>query len=544
MMTDMNIAEELRGIVSDVLDDPQTLEAASQDASLFHITPEVVVAPKTVEEIRRLVRYASAKNDVSLTVRSGGTDMSGGALTESIVINVSKHINKLKHIRSGQATVQPGMFYRDFEVETLKHNLLLPSYPASRNLCTVGGMVANNSAGEKTLMYGKTAKFVKSLRVVLSDGNEYEIRPLSAKEAQAKMSETSFEGNLYRTLATIISENEDVIRQATPTVSKNSSGYDLWDVWDGETFDMTKLFVGSQGTLGIITEITFDLITPKKHSQMLVLSLKTLKDVPEIVARLLKFKPESMESYDRQTLKLALKYFPEMIKQMKSVQTLSLLTQLIPDIGLFIRGGIPHLMVLAEFTGDDEAEIKDRMKQAQAAVKDLVAASRVTTSAQDAEKYWVIRRESFNLLRNKMRGLQTAPFIDDFIVEPKFLPEFMPKLEAILSEYNIFFTIAGHVGEGNFHIIPLMDLSNPIQRAIIPELSKKVYDLVFAYGGSMSAEHNDGLIRSHYLPQMFGKNMYKLFEEVKHLFDPKNIFNPGKKVNSDWKYALAHIKKG
>lgn len=206
-----------------------------------------------------------------------------------------------------------------------------------------------------------------------------------------------------------------------------------------------------------------------------------------------------------------------------------------------LKSGFPNLVLIAEFTGDDESEIVRRAHAAEAAVENIVAAARVTESEQEAEKYWTIRRESFNLLRKKVKNLKTAPFIDDFIVQPRHLPEFLPKLNAILGEYDIFFTVAGHVGDGNFHIIPLMDMSNPRQRNIIPELSQRVYDLVLKYDGSITAEHNDGLIRSPYIEQMFGPKMYKLFEEVKQIFDPKNIFNPGKKVHSSKQYALAHL---
>ncbi len=145
------------------------------------------------------------------------------------------------------------------------------------------------------------------------------------------------------------------------------------------------------------------------------------------------------------------------------------------------------------------------------------------------------------MLRHHVQGKKTAPFIDDFIVQPKYLPEFLPKLAIILEKYNIDYSIAGHVGNGNFHIIPLMDLKDEKQHALIPKVSKEVYDLVFRYNGSSTAEHNDGLVRSHVLEQMYGKKMYTLFEKTKKIFDPKNIFNPGKKVNSDWKWALKHI---
>jgi FAD/FMN-containing dehydrogenase len=165
----------------------------------------------------------------------------------------------------------------------------------------------------------------------------------------------------------------------------------------------------------------------------------------------------------------------------------------------------------------------------------------LTKSREEAEKYWVIRRESFNLLRQKMKGMRTAPFIDDFAVHPDDLPKFLPELYKILDKYNLTYTTAGHMGDANFHIIPLMDLTKINSKKIISELMDQVYKLVLDYHGTITAEHNDGLIRSSYLEMMFGKEVYKLFEETKKIFDPLNIFNPGKKVNSSLSYAMDHL---
>lgn len=186
----------------------------------------------------------------------------------------------------------------------------------------------------------------------------------------------------------------------------------------------------------------------------------------------------------------------------------------------------------------------DKIKKYQKDVSDkFEIKTRITTSEKDAQKYWLIRRESFNLLRKHVKGKKTAPFIDDLIVRPEYLPEFLPKLNAILDQYKNYmtYTIAGHPGDGNFHIIPLMDLSDSKSKQIIPELSEKVYDLVLDYHGSITAEHNDGLIRTPYLEKMYGPEVYKLFEKTKQIFDPKNIFNPRKKVGSDMNYAMEHI---
>ena len=169
---------------------------------------------------------------------------------------------------------------------------------------------------------------------------------------------------------------------------------------------------------------------------------------------------------------------------------------------------------------------------------------RVAHNERAARKYWVIRHESFNLLRKKIRGMRTAPFIDDFVVPPSTLPEFLPKLQEILSHYDLIYTVAGHVGDGNFHIIPLIDPKRSDGPKIIDELSHKVYDLVLSYKGSITGEHNDGLVRTPYVEKMFGREMNNLFVEVKKIFDPLNIFNPGKKVGMTFAEAMKHLDLG
>lgn len=205
---------------------------------------------------------------------------------------------------------------------------------------------------------------------------------------------------------------------------------------------------------------------------------------------------------------------------------------------------MPKLVCLIEFEEDSQEEVDDKVKMLNEKLKTFPVKTKIASTEQEAKKYWLIRRESFNLLRHKVAGKQTAPFIDDLIVKPEFLPEFLPKLHAITDKYKLLNTIAGHVGDGNFHIIPLMVLSNEEDRKKIPACMDEVINLVLEYKGSITAEHNDGLIRSPYILKMFGAEVYKLFEEVKNIFDPKNIFNPGKKVGANLEYAFRHMKRG
>jgi len=541
----MPLTDDLKKVINgDVLIDGPALEKYSHDASLFEILPKAAVCPKDTEDVKNLVRFASQSDGAfSLTARSGGTDMSGGALTESVVVDFSKYFNQIKSIGDGSAVVEPGVFYRDFEKATLEKNLLLPTFPASRDICTVGGMVANNAGGEKTLAYGKTEDYILQLKAVLADGNEYSFRPISKAELDIKTQQQNFEGEVYRKLYELIINNYGLIKKSKPNVSKNSAGYYLWNVWDGESFDLTKLLVGSQGTLGLVTEIKFRLIAPKPYSQLAVIFLKDLQPLVEVAKAVMHFQPESFESFDDHTLKLVVRFLPSLIRILRPKNIFKLFWQFLPEMRMTLTGGFPKLVLLAEFTGDSEEEISRRLQDLGQSLSMGPVQFRIITDSEEMKKYWTIRRESFNLLRKHIKHKRTAPFIDDFIVRLESLPEFLPKLNAILDRYQLTYTIAGHVGDANFHIIPLMDLSDPGTHEVIEKLSDEVYNLVLEFKGSITAEHNDGLIRSPYLKKMYGEEIYRLFEETKKIFDPKNIFNPGKKVGASLQYAFDHLVK-
>lgn len=531
-------------LAGEVTSSREVLKQYSRDASLFTVRPQLIVYPRDASDIMQLVRYIAShpRTRISLTARSGGTDMSGGPLNDSIIVDVSRHLNRLLTLGPGYATVQPGMPYHDFEAATLPHKLLLPSYPASREICTVGGMVANNAGGEKSLTYGKTERFVTALKVVLSDGREHSFRKLSLAELQRKLKLRTAESSIYRRVWQLVDQHRELIQRAKPNVSKNSTGYNLWNVYDATTqkFDLTQLFVGAQGTLGIITEITFRLITPKPHTQLLTIFLNDLKPLAAIVQRTLAYQPESFESFDSHTFKLTARFLPALVRSLKAKNSLALAWQFLPEIATVLTGGTPALLLLAEFAGETPAEVRLRAEAAAAALQSFNVKTRLA-SPKEARKYWIMRRESFNLLRHHLHGQRTAPFIDDVVVRPQQLPEFLPRLNEIMSQYNLTYTITGHIGDANFHIIPLMDVSRPDADDIIEELSAKVYELVFSFNGSMSGEHNDGLVRSHYLAKMYGPEVYRLFVAVKNIFDPDNIFNPGKKVGSSWEYAKKHL---
>lgn len=524
-------------VKGDVADDAQTRAQYSRDTSIFTRTPELVIFPKDAEDVSAVVRYVAGEKSngtaISITPRSAGTDMTGGDLTDSVSLVFTKYMNSILEVGNNYAVTEPGVYYRDFEKATLlQSGSVLPSYPASREWCAMGGIVANNSGGELTLRYGKTAQYVKELDVVLSDGSQVTLRPLSAAELEHKKSLHTFEGEVYRKTHELLLNHANEIAQAKPTVTKNSAGYALWDIIDTTrgTFDLTKLFTGSQGTLGIITKETLGLVKPKEKRAMLVVFLTDIHILPEIVKRVLQYTPESFESYDDQTFGLAVRFIPQILTHLGIRKMLSLFVAFLPEMWAVLTGGIPKLVLMAEFAENTGEEALEQAQKARAALEGLAVRTKLARSEAQVAKYWTIRRESFNLLRKNLKGRYAAPFIDDIVVHPDDYPTFLPELHKLLEGHKFIYTIAGHIGDGNFHIIPLEDMSDPDARLEITELMPKVFSLVAKYKGSITGEHNDGIIRTPYLPLMYGEHMCQLFAEVKRIFDPLGILNPGKKV--------------
>jgi len=535
-------------IEGDVSVEQNDLELHSRDTSIFKVMPKAVVYPKNSSDIRKLVKWASEnkKSDpsLSLTARSAGSDMSGGPLNESVIVDVTRYLKNIIEIGNDFAITEPGVYYRDFEKEVAKQGLLFPPYPASKNICAMGGIVANNAGGEKSLEYGKTERYVEELKIVLSDGNEYTLKSLNLNELEQKKSEQTFEGEVYRSMHRLVDSNSELLKKSKPDVSKNSAGYYLWNIWDGKTFDLTKLFVGSQGTLGIITQAKLKLVKPKEHSALVVMFLKDLRSLGDIVMTTLKYKPTSLESYDDKTFSVAMKFLPQLVGQLGG-NLITLFFKFIPELMMVLTGGVPKLVLIAEFEGDDEVSVREAADRTQnEIVSNFKLKTHIVIKKSEAEKYWTVRRESFNLLRKHAGTKHTAPFIDDVVVHPKQLPEFLPRLSKLMEPYpNLLYTIAGHAGDANFHIVPIMDFHNPENRKAITELSEKVYDLVAEMHGSITAEHNDGIIRTPYLSKMYSPEVIRLFEETKKIFDPLNIFNPGKKVGGSKEYLMAHVVK-
>ena len=552
----MNLKLEISKLIKgDVVDDEETKSLYSHDASLFELEPRVVVFPKDSEDVCKLIEYVNSKKknnpDLSITGRGAGTDMSGGAINNSIILDFKKYFTKIESIDNKKmiSRLQPGVMFKDFDEEAKEKDVLMPTYPASRDLCTVGGMVANNSGGEKSIEFGKAEDFVNELEVVFADGVNRVVKPITKKELDKKMKQKDFEGKVYRELFDLIDSNYDLIQKAKPNVSKDSTGYHLWRVWDRDTgiFDLTQVIVGSQGTLGLVTNIEFRMTNARTEEGLLVIFLKNTDTLGELIKKIVAKKPSRFESFDDNTLLLSIKFMPKFYKLLGFKKFILLLINLIPD-GLLLLRGVPRLILMVSIKGNSEEEVATKIRNLHNELKKdqkrfAISGFEEAPKERQGEKFWIMRRYSFQILRSSVKDKHTAPFIDDLIVPPEHLPEFLPKLRKIILKYKLFATIAGHMGDGNFHIIPLMNIELAKERHKLFPAMKEVNELVLKYGGSISGEHNDGMIRGPWLEEMYGKEMFAILDKVKDIFDPKGIFNPHKKTRATWEYSWNNIRK-
>ncbi|MFZ2126379.1 MAG: FAD-binding oxidoreductase [Candidatus Microsaccharimonas sp.] len=539
---------QLRAIFKgEVLTDKVTKEAYSHDASIYELVPDAVVVPKDSQDIQKLVtfvnKHKSLHPHLALTPRSAGTDMSGAAIGSSLVIDMTQHFSKIKSLKGTLLNVQPGVFMRDIDPYLAAKQLMLGCVPASRAICTIGGMVANNAGGEQSLRYGNTERSVRELKVVLADGKEYTVKPLTKRQLEMKIKEKTYEATLYRQVYELIEANYDLIKNARPHVNKNSMGYNLWSVWDRGTgiFDLTHLFSGSQGTLGIITDIVIEAVPKAIHTGLLLIYLPSIKHLGDIIPAVMKHNPATFEGFDDITFNLGIKYFSTFKKQLGMKEWLRQQTWLLGSVAKF-RGHLPNILLMVEFEGNTREEVYTKISKLHDDLKQYKVKMDIEGDEASSAPFWQIRRAALSLLRNRVKDKYASPFIDDMTVQPKYLPQFVPELRRIIRKYKLPATIQGHFGDGNFHIIPLMNIAGTKDQAKLEPVMRELIPIVLKYGGTMAGEHNDGMVRGPWLPSVFGEPMYQLFKQTKEIFDPLYIFNPHKKTDASWDYSMDHIR--
>lgn len=493
------------------------LDYFSTDGSVFTIRPQGVVYPKNTADVVATVKYVNELHEkgtkVGITPRGRGTDQAGGALGDGIMIAFPAHMNKLLRLQKETAVVQPGLIYQNFQDVLHSHGRFLPPYPSSIHYASLGGAVANNACGEKTLKYGGTRDWVKELEVVLADGSVIRTRRLNKRELNRKKGLMTLEGEIYRGVDNLIMDNKAIIEASGPHTSKNSAGYALKNVKhkDG-SFDLTQLFIGSQGTLGVFTEATIATAPFNPQTTLVVGFFDSLEKAGEAVLQLEKLKPSAMEVVDYYLLDFLREHYPATVEGV------------IPD-------EIPKIVVLIEFDNKSQLQQSLLARRTTRVLRKYATSFRVETEHQHQEKLWNIRHSAASAIWHTEGNKKALPIIEDGVVPIEKMPEFLEQTYKLLKKYNLKMAVWGHAGNANFHMQPWMDLSKLKDRKMVFDLMDDFYSMVIKMGGSTCGEHNDGLLRAPYLKKLYGSEVYDLFLEVKKICDPNNLLNPRIKFN-------------
>lgn len=522
------------------------LDAYSTDESIFSIRPQVVLQPKN----RRDVEIATATiaeqtkrfDSLSLTPRAAGTGLGGGSLTDSIIIDVCAHLNNIGEVIEKKNKItfscEPGAMWRDVEKKLKAHNAYLPPYPASKDICSVGGSVANNAAGPDSLRHGHCADWVESMDVVLHDGHTYTIKPLTLREYNLLVKQNHEHARIAREIFELIAKNEKEIKAGQPKTKKNSAGYPLWSVMPqgvakfkkGEgTFDLTRLISGSQGTIGIITNLIMRAEPIPKNTSLLVLPIFDLEDAADCIVKALKYNPINVEIFDSLTFDLALRNPGFFKSRMSGTRYYRVMLSMYTMYHIRFRRKVPEFTIL--ITLDENTTNETPAPTIAKNISSNKAKAKLINNPIDIEMFWQIRRASYTLSKFQDTTKRPAAFLEDMTVPPENLSKFFIQIKRLLKEFNITAAVHGHGGNGHFHFYPLLDFTNKTTPALVEKMAEKFFDTAVKFKGNICGEHNDGIIRTPHLNKMFSKKMLDLFVSTEHIFDPNDIFNPGKKVN-------------
>jgi FAD/FMN-containing dehydrogenase/Fe-S oxidoreductase len=495
----------------------------STDASIYQIEPAGVVIPRTTQALATAVQIALEMR-VPITARGGGTSLSGQSIGAGLIIDCSKHLNSILHIdpTSHVARVQPGVILDDFNRALDNYGLHFGPDVATASRANLGGMIGNNSAGARSIVYGKTIDHVRRLRVILSDGSQAEFGPVGSAEWDRRAELRTLEGGIYRDVRRIVSQNRDEILKRFPKILRRVSGYNLdalaagpHDIESSRRPGLKDLIVGSEGTLAILTEAELNLVPKPKARGLLVPQFASFPAALDALAACLEFQPSAVELMDQMLIDLA--------REQRSLQEVMRSIQ-----------GRPEALLMVEFSGDDESEVSYRVHQMLRrlqGVNGLIAAVPAVEPAL-REPLWNLRRAAMPLLYGIRGERKPVTFVEDTAVTPERLPEFAGRFRDILRRHGTDGAFYGHASVGCLHIRPLLNLKDPGNVAAMRRIAEEVSDLVLNFGGSLSGEHGDGLARSEWNRKMFGPAVFEAFRQVKRAFDPHNLFNPGKIVDA------------
>ena len=507
------VLEELRSKVSgEVLEDEFTLGMYATDASIYQIMPKAVVFPKNEDDVVQALAIARQAK-ITILPRGAGTSLAGQTVGDSMVLDFSRYMDQILEINRDErwARVQPGIARDDLNALLLPFGLHFAPDPATSSRANIGGMVGNNSSGTKSILYGKTVDHVLESKVILADGTLMLLSSMNPAAYQEVCTSVSREAEIYGGFQKIIETHREEIDKRFPKVMRRVGGYNFDEFIHTDNWNLSKLICGSEGTLGIILEVKLNLEPLPKHKCVCVVHYANLLESIQAVETMLKFKPSAVEILDEVVVGLSRE---------------NLTTK---HHSHFIEGN-PAAILIVEFYGASKEEV---LKRAEAMTLDQKAqnfgyAYPIFAEGKNYDDVWVIRKKGLGLMLGLKGKKKPLPFIEDAGIPAEHLPSYIEEVLQVCKRHGTDAAMYAHASVGVIHVRPILDLRDQEDIERLKSIAEDTFELVKKYEGSWSGEHGDGLVRSAFNRRFFGDQLYDAFKEVKQLFDPENLMNPGK----------------
>src|SRR6186997_2206782 len=509
------------------------------DASAYREMPLAVAIPKTIEDIRLLIRFA--KNEkTSLIPRTAGTSLAGQVVGNGIIADVSKYFTRILELNVEEkwVRVQPGVIRDDLNMFLKPHGLFFGPETSTANRAMIGGMVGNNSCGSNSVVYRSTREHLLEVKALLSDGNEAEFKSINIDEFHTKCEGKGLEADIYRSVRSILSnyENQVEIRKEFPkkSVERRNTGYAVDVLMEsapfvaGEPdFNFCKLIAGSEGTLAFITEIKVNVVPlPPKETGLLCVHFNSIDESLRANLIGLKYNPSASELIDHYILECT----KDNIEQRKN--------------RFFVQGD-PGAILVIEFTKETREEIVRIAQQVEAEMREAnLGYYFPLLFGDDTKKIWTLRKAGLGLLGNIPGDEKAVPVIEDTAVDVNDLPAYIREFNEILKKYNLYSVHYAHAGSGEIHLRPILNLKTKEGNRLFRTIAEEIATLVKKYNGSLSGEHGDGRLRGEFIKQMVGAKNYALLKEIKKAWDPHNMFNPNKIVDTPSMNTMLRYEPG
>jgi FAD/FMN-containing dehydrogenase/Fe-S oxidoreductase len=509
-------AELKKRIEGDIHFDRYSRLLYSTDASIYQIEPIGVVVPRHKGDVQAVIEIANKLN-VSVLPRGGGTSLAGQTVGHSIVLDFSKYMQNVLEVNKEElwCRVQPGLVQDELNAYVREMGLQFGPDTSTSNRATIGGMIGNNSAGAHSLTYGKTLDHVIELAVLLSDGSETVLKDFTLDAVEKKSRADTIEGRAYREVFRLAQQHKNEILARYPKIMRRVSGYNLDEFIKPQPFNLSRMLVGSEGTLATVVEAKMRLVPKPKWTAMSVIHFHDDIEALQASQTILETAPYALESTDKMILDLAR-------------------GNIVQSQRLGFVQGTPSSLLMVEYAGETEHEVKDQVLKLEEVRRrgKIGYAATLAYKPEEVRAIWGVRKAGLGLLLGTTGDKKPIAFVEDAAVEPAKLPEFIRRFRAIVSGHDTVAGYYGHCSVGCMHIRPLINLKEESEKAKMVSIANAVCDLVLEFDGAMSGEHGDGLARSHFNAKLYGPALYDAFRQVKRAFDPKNLMNPGKIVDA------------